>query len=77
MMTEHIYAISTLFEQLGLSGRQEDVDAFIDSHQLAGDVPLTEAVFWTPAQAGFLKEGLATDSNWAEVIDELNVRLHA
>ena len=76
MMTEQIYDISTLFEQLGLSGQQEDVDDFIGSHQLANDVPLTEAEFWTPAQAAFLKEGLVTDSNWAEVIDELNVRLH-
>lgn len=77
MMTEHIYNISTLFEQLGLSGEHEDIDAFISEHQLGHSESLTEASFWTPTQAGFLAEGLQLDSNWAEVIDELNVRLHS
>ncbi|QLQ33969.1 MAG: DUF2789 domain-containing protein [Candidatus Thiothrix singaporensis] len=76
MMTEHIYHISTLFEQLGLSGEHEAIDSFINDHPLRHDESLTEAPFWTPAQAGFLAEGLQLDSNWAEVIDELNVRLH-
>ncbi|WP_424566664.1 DUF2789 domain-containing protein [Thiothrix litoralis] len=76
MMTEQIYSLSTLFEQLGLSGKEEDIDSFIGSHQLASDVQLTNAGFWTSSQANFLREGLMHDSNWAEVIDELNVRLH-
>lgn len=76
MMTEHIYNISTLFEQLGLPGEHEAIDAFIHEHRLERDESLTEASFWTPTQAGFLAEGLQLDSNWAEVIDELNVRLH-
>ncbi|EIJ36430.1 DUF2789 domain-containing protein [Thiothrix nivea] len=77
MMTEQIYNLSTLFEQLGMSGEDDAIDAFIEQHPLDKDVLLAEAEFWTPAQANFLREGLMYDSNWAEVIDELNVRLHA
>ncbi len=77
MITEPIYRLSTLFEQLGLPSTEEDMDAFIGAHQLPSDVSLAQADFWTPAQAGFLKEGWAADANWVDVIDELNVRLHA
>lgn len=76
MMTEPIYSLSTLFEQLGMSGQQEDIDMFIEQHQLEKNESLAEARFWTPSQAGFLREGLLQDANWAEVIDDLNARLH-
>ncbi|HPQ96476.1 MAG: DUF2789 domain-containing protein [Thiothrix sp.] len=76
MMTEQVYTLSTLFEQLGLSGESTDMDAFIASHPLPEDTPLSEADFWTPAQARFLCEGILRDANWAEAIDELNLRLH-
>ncbi|MCT7655389.1 DUF2789 domain-containing protein [Oceanimonas sp. NS1] len=36
---------------------------------------LVEAPFWSHAQASFLKEGLQEDSDWAEVIDQLNASL--
>jgi hypothetical protein len=33
---------------------------------------LSEAAFWTTAQAEFLREGTLVDADWAEVIDALN-----
>ena len=38
---------------------------------------LHEAAFWTPAQADFLREEILEDADWAEAVDELNVRLRA
>ena len=37
---------------------------------------LSEAAFWTPAQAAFLREEILNDADWAEVIDQLNAELH-
>jgi hypothetical protein len=37
---------------------------------------LPDAPFWTPSQAGFLREEIIGDADWAQVIDELNVNLH-
>ena len=42
---------------------------------LAQGVTLADAPFWSPAQASFLREELAEDADWAEVVDELNLRL--
>jgi hypothetical protein len=44
---------------------------------LANEVPLHEAPFWTPSQAEFLRDAVCEDSDWAEVVDELNAGLHA
>ncbi|WP_028454898.1 DUF2789 domain-containing protein [Chitinilyticum litopenaei] len=67
--------LPTLFAQLGLPNRPGDIQAFIASHPLAADIPLAEAPFWTPAQAGFLREALASDGEWAELVDELAMLL--
>jgi hypothetical protein len=37
---------------------------------------LQNAHIWTPAQAAFIEECLVDDSDWAEVVDQLNVQLH-
>jgi hypothetical protein len=68
--------LATLFEQLGLDSDQASIDAFVLAHQLPEDVKLSEADFWTPQQASFLKEELREDAEWAPVVDELNVLLH-
>jgi hypothetical protein len=44
---------------------------------LATYVLLSEAPFWTNAQAAFLREEILNDADWAEVIDQLNARLHS
>lgn len=77
MMGEPIYDLKTLFEQLGLSAEQEDIERFIREHQLEDDRKLHEASFWSPQQSAFLKDSLENDANWAEVVDELNLRLHS
>ena len=70
------HTLSTLFDQLGLPSDEKSVNTFLARHApLPGDVPLPDAGFWSPAQAQFLKEGVAEDAEWAEAIDELDVLL--
>ncbi len=70
--------LGTLFEQLGLPGDPASIDAFIASHYpLPDEVKVSEAPFWSEAQGRFLKEELLEDADWAPIVDELNVRLHA
>lgn len=68
--------LATLFEQLGLESDPTSIDAFVSSHFLPENIKLSEAEFWTPQQARFLKEELREDAEWALVVDELNERLH-
>ncbi len=76
METTH-HEFHELFEQLGLPSSEAEIQAFIDRHSpLPGDVKVTEAGFWTPAQASLLKELLLQDADWAPVVDQLNVALH-
>ena len=77
-MEAPIHTMSNLFAQLGLPSEQASIDHFIETHRpLATSILLSEAPFWTPAQATFLSEELLEDADWAEVIDELNAELHA
>jgi hypothetical protein len=69
--------LATLFQQLGLDSDQTSIERFVSEHSpLPKDVKLSEAQFWTPLQARFLKEELREDADWAPVVDELNVLLH-
>ncbi|MDY7565604.1 DUF2789 domain-containing protein [Pseudomonas sp. RTC3] len=68
--------LATLFEQLGLESDPASIDAFVSSHFLPENIKLSEAEFWTPQQARFLKEELREDAEWSLVVDELNERLH-
>ncbi|WNW10889.1 DUF2789 domain-containing protein [Pseudomonas sp. DTU_2021_1001937_2_SI_NGA_ILE_001] len=70
------HTLNDLFEQLGLEFDDASIEAFIAEHRLPDGVKLIDAEFWTPQQAGFLKEELREDADWAPVVDELNVRLH-
>jgi hypothetical protein len=42
---------------------------------LNASIRIEEAQFWNTAQASLLKEELTEDSDWAEVIDRLNLAL--
>lgn len=75
-MDAPIPTLETLFNQLGLESSPEAIDAFIAEHPLPEDVKLVDAPFWTKQQAGFLKEELRDDAEWAIAVDELNQRLH-
>lgn len=68
--------MSALFDQLGLPSDPASVDAFIDRHQSLRDTDqLADAAFWTEAQARFLRESIAEDSDWSEVVDQLDASL--
>ena len=53
---------STLFEQLGMPSDSVSIESFIAQHS-----PLPPE-----RQSHFLEEGLEDDSDWAEIIDELD-----
>ncbi|WP_370229652.1 DUF2789 domain-containing protein [Marinobacter nauticus] len=70
------HSLSTLFEQLGLPSGQAEVEHFIARHSpLPSEVAIQDAPFWSESQSHFLEEGLEDDSDWAEVIDELDALL--
>ncbi len=72
-MNKPMHHFSDLFAQLGLPHDELGIRHFLKSHTpLSADFRLAEAPFWTPAQAGFLREALAQDSDWAEVVDQLS-----
>lgn len=67
------HTMHALFLQLGLANAPEDIESFIHRHRgLPRDLPLSQADFWRPAQAAFLQEAIENDSDWCEVVDELD-----
>ena len=77
-MESSIHTLPELFAQLGLPSEQADIEQFIASHRpLPDTVKLADAPFWTQGQAQFLREELRDDADWAEIVDQLNVMLHA
>ena len=69
--------LEMLFEQLGLSSKSEDIDKFIDEHQLSDGEMMHLADFWTESQKQFLSSHWQKDDEWALVIDNLNEQLHS
>lgn len=74
-MDTNPHTLGVLFAQLGLASDTASIKKFLSAHALAGEVPIAEAIFWTPSQAAFLAEELQGDSEWAELIDELALLL--
>lgn len=75
MDTSDHHSLSTLFKQLGLPASNAEIAAFIRDNHLAKGQKLSEAPFWTPAQASFLAEALSRDADWAVQVDELATSL--
>jgi len=72
------HTLNTLFQQLGLAADPTSIEAFVSSHKCIPDgTTLAEADFWNEAQAGFLRESIAEDSDWAEPVDELDAMLRS
>jgi hypothetical protein len=72
------HQLSSLFDQLGLDSEPNAIAAFVKEYSpLASNILLADAKFWTDSQASFLREEILKDSDWAEVIDQLNEILHA
>jgi hypothetical protein len=68
--------IETLFAQLGLDNSAEAMTQFVTSHRLPKDVSVNNAPYWNDGQRHFLQDALRQDSEWSEVVDQLNVMLH-
>ncbi len=69
-------SLSTLFEQLGLPADRSGIEHFIASHSpLDQGIALADAPFWNQGQAHFIRESLDEDSDWAEIVDELDALL--
>ncbi|WP_284880346.1 DUF2789 domain-containing protein [Acinetobacter variabilis] len=75
-MTQVRPRMTHLFAQLGLDSSAERIAQFIYEHQLPKDVNLMEAPYWSDAQRQFLAEKIASDGEWAIVVDQLNESLH-
>ncbi|MES2990293.1 MAG: DUF2789 domain-containing protein [Pseudomonadota bacterium] len=74
-LTNH--SVADLFAQLGLPNEEADIQAFVATHRgLPNGARLSEAPFWTEAQARFLRDEIREDADWAGVVDQLNVMLH-
>ncbi|QDF96606.1 hypothetical protein CJ010_08700 [Azoarcus sp. DD4] len=77
-MEKSIHQLPDLFAQLGLAADAESITRFIRTHApLADHLRLAEAPFWNPSQAAFLREEIAEDADWAEVVDQLDAALRS
>jgi hypothetical protein len=75
-MEMQTHTLNMLFAQLGLPDSAEDIERFIARHSLRPDEKIAEAPFWSPEQSRLLREMWNADSDWCEIVDELNTRLH-
>lgn len=72
-MEASMHTMNQLFEQLGLPSDDAAIDAFVARHRpLDSSMKLSEAPFWSSAQACFLREEILDDADWAEVVDRLD-----
>lgn len=77
-MEPHTHTMSQLFSQLGQHSDAAAIARFITAYRpLPGEIRLSDAAFWTPTQAAFLHEAIQDDSDWSEIVDQLNSALHA
>jgi len=75
-MESSFHSLENLFMQLGLDNSSGAIDNFIQHNKLNQSQKLEDASFWSPAQSAFIQECLSEDSDWAEVVDQLNAMLH-
>ncbi len=72
------HTMSDLFAQLGLPNTINEIDKFIHMHRPVPDnLSLEEASFWNTGQSQFIHEALYEDSDWSELVDQLNLRLRS
>jgi hypothetical protein len=70
------HTLTTLFDQLGLPSDAASIESFIAKYSpLPSEIALQDAPFWSDSQSNFLEEGLEEDSDWAEIIDELDAQM--
>ena len=72
------HTMSELFAQLGLPDADKEIDNFIHTHSPVPEhLTLVEASFWNAGQSQFLHEAINEDSDWSELVDQLDSRLRA
>lgn len=72
------HTMSDLFAQLGLPDADNEIDKFIHTHRpIEENLSLEDASFWNTGQSQFLREAINEDSDWAELVDQLDSRLRA
>ncbi len=72
------HTLADLFAQLGLGNSSTDIDGFIHSHRpIPDEVSLPDAKCWSNSQSAFLREAIEDDSDWSELVDQLNSRLRS
>lgn len=77
-MQAFFHRFTELFEQLGLPSDPFSIAGFLRQHSpLDAAVRVEDAAFWSPAQAELLRQLLAEDADWAEVIDRLSLALRS
>lgn len=75
-MTPMNHCFSELFAQLGLPDHPEGIRHFLWRHSpLDPMLRVDEAPFWTPSQACLLREELAANADWAQLVDQLSAAL--
>ena len=75
-MEQPIHGFADLFAQLGLPADEAGIRQFIATHSpLPGQILLADAPFWNDAQARMLRETIADDADWADVVDRLDTVL--
>ncbi|RCU48857.1 DUF2789 domain-containing protein [Corallincola holothuriorum] len=76
-MDTSTHNLSNLFAQLGLASDPASLKDFIIAHSLNPEQKLADAPFWNASQATFLSEALSEDSDWTEIVDQLDSMLRA
>ncbi|MDX2349047.1 MAG: DUF2789 domain-containing protein [Porticoccus sp.] len=77
-MDTNYHTLTLLFDQLGLPSEDSAIEQFLMVRgPLADEVRLVEASFWSVGQRAFLQESLVEDSDWSEVIDQLDTLLRS
>ncbi len=74
-MDQSFHPMSELFTQLGLPANGEEIEKFIKTNRLKTNQSFVDADIWNTAQKAFLEQALEQDSDWAEIVDQLSVRL--
>ena len=69
------HTMQDLFAQLGLPNSDIAMDNFMQNNHLPAEIPLERAAFWSAGQAQFIREAIALDADWAEVVDHLDAQL--
>ncbi len=72
-----LHDLAALFGQLGLENDEQNINRFIESHQLTADITFLDAPFWNSSQVELLQQAFTDDAEWAEAADALATLLTA